>query len=152
VQWITDAFTGGINQDDLVFTLLVSSLFWFLGYNVAWHVFRIDRVWRAILPPGLILVANSIYYTGGNNLTGYLVAYVFLSLILMVRSHLEARYWEWYTNGIRVPKRLRRQFLRVGAVLALLTLLFAWALPSGDLQERLTRFQEFLQQEPARHI
>ncbi|MBK8034105.1 MAG: hypothetical protein IPK17_32305 [Chloroflexi bacterium] len=27
--WIVDATTGGINQDNLIFTLLVSSLFWF---------------------------------------------------------------------------------------------------------------------------
>jgi transglutaminase-like putative cysteine protease len=151
-QWLIDAFTGGVNQDDLVFTLLVSSLFWFLGYNVAWHVFRIDRVWRAVLPPGLILVANAIYYVGGLDLTGYLVAFVFLSLLLMVRSHLETRHWEWYVNGIRVPKRLRRQFVRVGALLALATLLFAWIIPSGNLQERLNAFQEFLQEESARQL
>src|SRR6185369_10699140 len=48
-RWATDAVSGGINQDDLVFTLLVAVLFWFLGYNVAWHIFRIDRVWRVIL-------------------------------------------------------------------------------------------------------
>src|SRR5690606_23567579 len=68
LRWIMDATSGGINQDELVFTMLVASLLWFLGYSAAWHVFRIDRVWRAILPPGLILVTNSIYYTGANNL------------------------------------------------------------------------------------
>lgn len=152
VQWVTDAFTGGVNPDNVVFTILVASLFWFLGYNAAWHTFRIDRVWRAVLPPGLILVANIVYYAGEVNVNIYLIAYVFLALILMVRSHLETREWEWYVNGIRVPRRLRRQFLRVGAVLALLTLVFAWGLPSGNLQERLDQFQEFMQQEPARQL
>jgi transglutaminase-like putative cysteine protease len=147
-RWIVDAATGGINQDDLVFTLLVSSLFWFLGYNLAWHVFRIDRVWRAILPPGLILITNSLYYTGEASLEGYLVAYVFLSLLLVVRSNLDAREWDWYVNGIRVPRRLRRQFFRMGAALALLALLLGWGVPTGDLQERLNRFQEFMQSEP----
>lgn len=46
-QWLLDAFSGGINQDELVFTLLMATLLWFLSYSAAWHVFRIDRVWRA---------------------------------------------------------------------------------------------------------
>ncbi len=147
-QWISDALYGGINQDDLVFTLLVAMLFWFLGYNVAWHTFRIDRVWRVILPPGLILITNSVYYTGDANLDGYLMIYIFLSLLLIIRSNLDARSWEWYVNGIRVPSKLRRQFFRIGVALALLALLAAWIVPSSDLQDRLNRFQEFMSAEP----
>jgi len=147
-RWVVDAVSGGINQDDLVFTLLVAALFWFLGYNVAWHIFRIDRVWRVILPPGLILVTNSVYYTGANNLDGYLIAFVFLALLLIVRSNLDARSWEWYVNGIRVPAKLRRQFFRIGVILALVALALAWIVPSGDIQERLNRFQEFMRAEP----
>ncbi len=122
-RWIVDATNGGINQDDLVFTLLIASLFWFLGYNLAWHLFRIDRVWRAILPPALILISNSVYYTGEANLDGYLIAFTFLSLLLVVRSNLDAREWEWYLNGIRVPRKLRNQVFRVGALLALIILI-----------------------------
>jgi transglutaminase-like putative cysteine protease len=147
-RWVVDAVSGGINQDDLVFTLLVAALFWFLGYNVAWHIFRIDRVWRVILPPGLILVTNSVYYTGSNNLDGYLIVFIFLALLLIVRSNLDARSWEWYVNGIRVPAKLRRQFFRIGVILALVALVAAWIIPSGDIQERLNRFQEFMRAEP----
>ncbi|MBZ0288762.1 MAG: DUF3488 domain-containing protein, partial [Anaerolineae bacterium] len=147
-RWATDAISGGINQDDLVFTLLVAVLFWFLGYNVAWHIFRIDRVWRVILPPGLILVTNSVYYTGSNNLDGYLIVFTFLALLLIIHSNLDARAWEWYVNGIRVPAKLRRQFFRIGVILAVTALLVAWIVPSTDLQERLNRFQEFMRAEP----
>lgn len=146
--WLTDAFTGGINQDELVFTLLVAALFWFLGYNAAWHVFRIDRVWRVVLPPGLILVTNTVFYSGDNNLELYLVAFMFLALLLVARSSLDAREWEWYTNGVRVPRKLRQQFLRVGAALALIVLAVAWLIPSGNLQERLDSFQDFLRSDP----
>ena len=151
-RWVADAASGGINQDDLVFTLLVAGLFWFLGYNIAWHVFRIDRVWRAILPPGLILVSNAIYYTGNIDLTRYMIVFMFLSLLLIVRSNLDAREWDWYVNGIRVPRRLRQQFFRMGAVLALLALLIGWGIPSGDLQDRLDNFQEFMQSEPLEQL
>ena len=150
--WMRDAVSGGINQDDLVMTLLISGLFWFLGYNLAWHLFRVDRVWRAVLPPGLILITNSIYYTGSANLEGYLIVFVFLTLLLVVRSNLDAREWEWYLNGVRVPQKLRRQVFRVGAVLALLVMIGAWLVPQQDIQERLNRFQEFMQSEPVTQL
>ena len=148
LNWLYDATTGGINQDELVFTMLVATLLWFLGYSAAWHVFRIDRVWRALLPPGLILVTNSIYYSGPHNLDRYLIVFLFMALLLVVRSNLDAREWDWYVNGMRVPRRLRQQFYRLGAIFALLTLLIAWMIPSADLQDRLNHFQEFLAAEP----
>ncbi len=147
-QWAVAAATGGLNQDDLIFTMLVGLLFWFLGYNIAWHLFRVDRIWRVILPPGLILITNSLYYSGEANLDPYLVIFIFLSLMLVARSNLDARAWEWYTSGMRVPRALRQQFLRVGATLALIALLIAGAIQVNDLQERLNRFREFMQSEP----
>lgn len=152
LRWILDAISGGINQDELVFTLLVAALFWFLGYNAAWHIFRIDRIWRAVLPPGLILVANSIYYTGSASLDAYLLVFSFLTLLLVIRSNLDARAWDWYVNGIRVPRSVRRQFFRVGIILALVAMTIAWVAPSQDLQERLNKFQEFLQSDPLAQI
>lgn len=148
VMWGVDAVSGGINQDDLVFTMLVASLFWFLGYNVAWHTFRIDRVSRVILPPGIILVMNSVYYSGDRSLVPYLVAYSFLALLLVVRSNLDNREWEWYSSGIQVPRQIRRQFNIVGLFLALLAVIIGWAIPSNDLQRRLDQFQAFMQAEP----
>lgn len=147
-QWLSDAVSGGINQDEVVFTLLVSTLLWFLGYSAAWHVFRIDRVWRALLPPGLILITNSVYYSGDANLEIYLIIFVLMALLLVVRSNLDSLEWRWYSSGIRIPPRLHRQFFRIGAALALIALVAAWLIPSNDLQERLDRFQEFMQEEP----
>jgi transglutaminase-like putative cysteine protease len=147
-RWIVDALSGGINQDELIFTILVSGLFWFLGYNAAWHLFRVDRIWRVLIPPGLILATNTVYYTGESNIDRYLIVYVFIALLLIVRSNLDARAWEWYVSGIRVPKAVRGQFLRVGAILALAALLIGGVLQSRDIQERLDRFREFLQSEP----
>jgi transglutaminase-like putative cysteine protease len=152
LHWLVDAATGGINQDDVVFTLLIATLFWFLGYNAAWHLFRLDRVWRVILPPGLILAINSVFYSGAKNLDGYLIGFLFLALLLIVRSNLDSREWDWYVNGIRVPRSLRQQFLRVGAVLAVVALLIAWTIPIGDLQRQLDSFQNFLHNDPLTQI
>lgn len=151
-NWIVDAVVGGINQDDLVFNLLVSLLFWFLGYNAIWHIFRVDRVWRVILPPGLIIVTNMIFYTGDANLDVYLILFAFVSLVLFARSNLDAREWDWYVNGIRAPRQLRLQFIFWGALLAIVALLLAWSIPRGNLQERLDNFQRFLQSDPIQQM
>ena len=148
ITWFVDATSGGINQDDLVFTLLVATLFWFLGYNASWHTFRIDRIWRVVIPPGLILITNNVFYDGNNDLNIYLIVFMFAALLLIAHSNLDNREWEWYDKGIFVPKRLRRQFLLVGMSLATVTLLFAWTVPSGNLQERSSSFREFLQANP----
>lgn len=152
IQWGMDAATGGINQDGLVFTLIVALLFWFFGYNAVWHVFRIDRVWRVILPPALILLVNMVVYTGTADLDAYLLIFVFVSLLLVVRSNFDARDWDWYVNGVRVPRHLRNNFMRVGASLALVALLVAWLIPSNNLQEQLDEFQDFLASEPLQEM
>lgn len=148
IQWIADIFTGGINQDTLVFTLLIGLLFWFLGYNASWHVFRIDRIWRAVLPPGIILASNVVFYAGEDSLDVYLFAYIFFALLLVINSNLDAREWEWYSNGVRVPTRMRSQFMRYGAVLALLIVIFGWLIPTNGLQQQLNSFQEFMRSDP----
>lgn len=152
IEWLTAAFTGGINPDDLVFTLLVSFLFWFLGYNAAWHTFRIDRVWRVILPPGMILATNVVFSESDANLDGYLVVFLFLSLLLVVRSNLDAREWEWYANGIRIPKGLRWQFVNLGAVLAFIALIIGWAMPTNSLEEQTESFREFMNSNPVQAV
>jgi len=152
LRWGIDLFTGGINQDGLVFTILVATLFWFLAYNAVWHIFRLDRVWRVILPPGLILLTNMVIYTGDEPLDLYLIGFLMMSMLLIVRSNLDARQWEWYINGIRVPRVVRRQFSMIGIILSFLALSVAWGIPTGNLQERLDNFQQFLASDPIQQM
>ncbi len=153
IQWVIDALNpDSINPNDTVFTLLVSVLFWFLGYNAAWHVFRIDRVWRAILPPGLILVTNVIFEDTGADLNLYLIGFLFLSLLLIARSNLDSREWEWYRKGVRVPRRLRTQVVLIGALLAMMVMAAGWLVPTGNLDQQSSRFREFLQSNPIREM
>ncbi|MBK8135859.1 MAG: hypothetical protein IPK52_08475 [Chloroflexi bacterium] len=148
VEWFNDAMTGGINQDPLVFTMLVGLLIWFLAYNTSWHIFRVDRPWRAILPPALIIVLNAVFYEGDNPFELYLFVFLFLALIALARSALEQREWEWFNNGVRVPKRTRRQFLLVGGGLAGIMVVLAWFVPVNSLDEQLQNFQDFLRSDP----
>jgi len=151
-DWLMDIFSDEINPDNLAFTVLVAALFWYLGYNAVWHIFRIDRVWRVLLPPAMILVMNMVIYTGEENLDLYLIPFLFAAMLLLVRSNLDARQWEWYVNGIQVPRRLHWQFFRIGTLLTVAALLMAWLIPSGDIQQRMNSFREFMQSESARQF
>lgn len=142
----------GVSQDNLIFVLFLSVLFWFLGHNTAWHIFRVDRVWRAILPPGLVILVNAFYYTGDAPLGQYMAVFAVLALLLIVRSAIDEQEWEWYLRHISFPPQLRTQFLRWGGVLAVLLVGVAWALPNGSESESLERIQEFLNSDPLSEI
>lgn len=152
IAWTIDAASGGINQDNLVFSLVVSLLFWFFGYNSVWHIFRVDRVWRVVIPPAMIMLVNLVVYTGDANLETYLLVFVFLALLLVVRSNVDAREWDWYVNGIRVPRRLRQQFMWIGAALSIIAVATAFLIPAADIEERLAEFQELMAQEPVQRL
>lgn len=143
--WLDQALSGGQPaNDDVVFVVFLSVLFWFLGHNAAWHVFRVDRVWRVIVPTGLVLLTNQFYYQGDAALDVYLVAFVILSLLLLIRSHIDAREFEWYLNRISFPSYVRRTFFQAGGALALIVVLAAWAVPTGDDDKNLERLNDFL--------
>ncbi len=141
---VNGGLDGGTGLDPYLLVLFLSVLIWFLGHNTAWHIFRLDRVWRAILPPGIVLVLNSFYNSQFVNLDGYLILYVFLALLLIIRSHIEAREFDWYMNRITFKGDLRNWFFRAGAIVGMVMLILAWVMPTGSAEENARRFQEFL--------
>ena len=151
-EWALDLVSGGINTDAMVLTLLVGILFWFLAYNANWHSFRLDRVWRVVLPPGLVLLVNMVFFSGEEPLDIYLFCFLLMALALVIRSHLGARQWEWSMRGVFAPTVVKRQFALIGIALSLLALLFAWQVPSSDLQDRLNAFQRFLASDPIQEL
>jgi transglutaminase-like putative cysteine protease len=150
---VNGGLINGEALDPYLLILFLSILVWFLGHNTAWHTFRLDRVWRAILPPGIVLVLNSFYNTTREmNLDFYLVVYLFLALLLVVRSHIEAREFDWYMNRVRFTGTLRNWFFRAGAVIGVILLAFAWLLPTGNAEENQKRFQDFLNGETVQRV
>lgn len=138
------ATAASLGLDPFLLIIMLSILLWFLGHNAGWHLFRLDRVWRAILPPGIVLVMNNVYNTQVTRLDAYLAIYVFLALLMLIRSHVEAREFDWYTNRVAFKGTIRNWFFRGGAVLGAVLLIAAWLTPVGSVQESAKRFQEFM--------
>jgi len=142
-EWLNDGLAGRQPpNDEVAFVVFLSVLFWYLGHNAAWHVFRVDRVWRVIVPAGLVIVINQFNYQGSRSLDGYLIAFVVLSLLLLIRSHIDAREFEWYINRVSFPRHMRRTFFQVGAILAIIIVALAWAAPAGSDSGSLDRLRE----------
>lgn len=143
--WLNEAIAGKQpSYDNTAFVIFLSILFWFLGHNVAWHIFRVDRVWRVIIPTGLVLITNQFYYQGDNSLDIYLIAFVVLSLLLLIRSHIETREYEWFVQRVSFPNYVRRRFFQAGGILAVLIVLAAWAAPTTPDDKSLERIEDLL--------
>lgn len=143
--WSNEAMSGEqpVN-DDIAFVVFLSILFWFLGHNAAWHVFRVDRVWRVIVPTGLVIITNQFYYTGDNTLDIYLILFVIFALLLLIRSHIETREYDWFIHRVSFPNYVRRTFFQAGGVLAIMLVIAAWSAPAGKDDKSLDRVQDLL--------
>jgi hypothetical protein len=108
--------TGGINQDNLVFTILVAMLFWFWGNNLA-H-----------LPRSVVFVRSAAWThphhqqhpAGDQNRNTSLSSCSCRRCSLSAQP--DARTWDWCTGHSRAWQTQAAVF-RMGAALALLALL-----------------------------
>lgn len=116
-------------RSNLVFLLQLGILLWWLGYLAAWAVFREGRVWRAIIPIGLVLLVNT--YFGPPDLGIYFVIFVVAALLLAVRSYLAEREIVWRIEGVRYANDIQMAFLRDGFLFALVVVGMALLLPSA---------------------
>jgi transglutaminase-like putative cysteine protease len=128
--WFNKAFGGGTSRDGLVFVIQTSAIYWVLGYTAAWYTFRHPRVWRAVVPTGLVLLSVVYYYTGPKRLTLYVAAYVLLSLLFVARTHLVDQEKTWRASSVRYERNIWFTFLRAGFLASVVALILAWSLPT----------------------
>lgn len=133
LSWVVLLFGDEPARSNLVFLLQLAFLLWWLGYLSAWAVFREGRVWRAIIPIGLVLMVNT--YFGPPDLGIYFVIFVVSALLLAVRSFLAEKEIVWRVERVRYANDIQRDFLRDGFLFALVVVGLALFLPnaaSGD--------------------
>lgn len=130
--WITKALSQGSSRDGLIFVMHTSGIFWLLGYTAAWYTFREPRVWRVVLPSGLVLMSVVYYYYGPKPLAAYLALYALVALIYVARTHLVAQEKIWRTASVRYERDIRINFLQASFLVALISLGLAWTLPTAQ--------------------
>jgi len=129
-DWFQKAFSGGTSRDGLIFVIQTTAVYWLLGYTAAWYTFRYPRLWRAVIPTGLVLMSVVYYYNGPRPLLLYLAAFAILSLLFAARTHLAAQESAWRSTSIQYEKGIWFDFLRAAFLLAILILFLSWSLPT----------------------
>jgi transglutaminase-like putative cysteine protease len=128
--WLQKAVNGGTSRDGLIFVIQTTAVYWILGYTAAWYTFRHPRLWRVILPTGLVLLSVVYYYNGPRPLVLYLAAYAVLSLLYAVRTHYNEQETQWRAAAVRYEKGSWLTFLRAGLLASLVVLLLSWSMPA----------------------
>jgi len=130
VAWTGIALRGGTGRDSLLFILMLAVIVWWLSYAAVWNTVRHQRVWRAVLPSGVVLFVN-LYYYPGSKLTVYLMVYLLCALLLVVRSYTVLQIRRWEREGVGYNSDVRFDLLRSGLVLAVVAILLAWVAPTA---------------------
>lgn len=152
-DWVQKAVGGGTNRNSTVFAAHTSAIFWALGYSAAWYTFRNPRLWRVVLPSGILLLSVVYFYYGPKPLALYLIAYLLLAMLYISRTHLAEQEVGWRQAAVRYERTTTFNFLRGGFLLATLVLLGAWTLPTlnasasvnevfGSVNQPWRRFQD----------
>jgi transglutaminase-like putative cysteine protease len=144
-SWFQQSVLGGeIGTDPLMFTVVMSILFWVMAYFAIWFSFRAHSLWAALTPSGVTLLLN-LYY-GPDRISFILVPYLLFTLLFVVRYNLYAQEAGWQKRRVRYDTDIVYTFLRYGAILAVVTITVAWVLPAAAASERAelvwSRFRE----------
>jgi len=137
---------GDRNQDPLMFALLIAAIYWWMGAQASWSVFRGRGLWAALIPAGIVLLIHAYYYTGRAAMESYVGAYVFLTMIFVLARHVAARRAAWDKMRTEMPVRGGRPITQAGLLAAILLVALAWGGPAfarsetaADLWTRLSR-------------
>jgi transglutaminase-like putative cysteine protease len=127
--WLLAALGKESSFDSLIFVLTLAALFWLLSYLCAWFTFRSHRIWGVIILSSITMLTN-LYY-GPPHLVIYLIGYLLCALLLIVRSNVFAQEKEWQEAQVGYQADIGFDFLRYGAILSVIIVLFAWLVPTA---------------------
>jgi len=144
LRWVQLAWTGQASADNYMFIFEICLLVWWLTYLGIWSIFRHGYTWRAVIPAGVVMLINTYY--APQSVTGFLIIFAFLALILLVRTHLAEQQLRWRYQRTYFSQDITLDFLRTGLLYSLCVLAIAWFAPglgrSGPVRDMLRPINE----------
>jgi transglutaminase-like putative cysteine protease len=129
-QWVLALVWGGVSDNNLVFVLQMALIVWLVTYLTIWFIFRNRNVWLAIVPGGALLLVNMLY--APNDITIYLLIYLALAFLLVIRFNLFAQEQVWRRERVHFnADEISFDFLRAGALFTVVILALAWITPGA---------------------
>jgi transglutaminase-like putative cysteine protease len=135
-NWFQRAIvSGGQSSDNTVFLLFLAILTFLLAYISVWLVLRTRRPWLTVLANGVVLLINLNWATPDKLI--FLLLFLLVSLLLLVRFTLAENMRRWKSRGLRFSPDLSWDFMQAGAIFAVAVLLVAYLLPIGTANQQL---------------
>ncbi|OGO03866.1 MAG: hypothetical protein A2Y72_02390 [Chloroflexi bacterium RBG_13_53_26] len=89
-----------VSSDTLLISFFLLFISWLAGFICSWSFFRKHNIWGAVLPSGVVIVANlTILLPGAQKLALYL--YLFLVCVLVTRLFALEREHAWNQRGVQ---------------------------------------------------
>lgn len=129
-EWYHVVRAGDISNDNLPFITLVNALGYLSTYTAAWAIYRWHNAWLAIVPGGVVLLANISFQKGQPS--GAFVVFLFGAVLLIARLHLQKNQANWKKEGVEYPEFISVSSVQLTFLLAVLLLVFAWTVPLGS--------------------
>ncbi|MBN1933827.1 MAG: hypothetical protein JW934_04130 [Anaerolineae bacterium] len=144
-DWVRDTVLGGeLGTDPLMFAVVMSILAWILTYLAVWTSFRSHILWATLLPCSITLTIN-LYY-GPERIGFFIVPFMLLALLFTARLTLYLYERDWRKHHVRFSTDMAYTFLRYGTILALISIILAWVIPTAatneDVEVFFSRFSE----------
>lgn len=139
VVWFAHAFSpNGSSADNSVFLFFLTTLTFLLAYMTMWLVFHARRPWLAVVANAVVLLINLDQTT--NDEFYFLIIFLVLTLLLLVRFTLAENVRHWRRTGLRFSPDLGWDFMQAGAIFAVIVALLPNLLPIAQPDPTLVNF------------
>lgn len=137
--WFQRAFTPNASSaDNSVFLLFLTTLTFLLAYMTMWLVFHARRPWLAVVANAVVLLINLNQTT--NDEFYFLIVFLVLTLLLLVRFTLAENVRHWRRTGLRFSPDLGWDFMQAGAIFAVIVTLLPNLLPIAQPDPALVNY------------
>jgi transglutaminase-like putative cysteine protease len=127
--WVGQLIAEGQSSVAHILLFVLCLLLWLIAYVSALAVFRWHRPWWAVIACSLAILINIT--SAPSHQTWFLLSFLLLALLLIVRTSLAAYEQEWRTGRVQYAPEVVAGFLRAGLTVAVLALTLAWLVPAG---------------------
>lgn len=128
-EWFEVVRAGDISNDNLPFITLVHSLTILCAYLASWSIFRWRNPWFAVIPGGMVLLANISFLRGQPS--GAFIVFLFGAIILIARLHLQKSQQRWRRQGVDYPEFISLPSIQLTVLATAGLIIGAWFLPLG---------------------
>jgi transglutaminase-like putative cysteine protease len=117
-------------NDNILFLMLMSVLFWILGVYAGYQMTRWASAWRAVIPAGAALMVIHAYDPLITRRVWFLAVFLLFALMLIARAYFLKQRAGWKENRIYIPPDISFDWVRFTMGVTVLLLLLSFTVPA----------------------